>query len=54
MDPDLRIRTSVDSPDARYETTDQKGAGRGGLLTKLNHINQIQVPIFGLTIRHFL
>jgi hypothetical protein len=26
MDPDLRIRTPVDSTDARHETTDQKGA----------------------------
>ena len=25
MDPDLRIRTPVDSTDARHETTDQKG-----------------------------
>ena len=31
MDSDLRHRTPVDSPDARRETTDQKGAElRGG------------------------
>ena len=27
MDPDLRIRTPADSPDARHETTDQKVGG---------------------------